>query len=128
MSADDKITSGAGEGHNYSAQQGVGINLDPVLERSNEHQHAHVHHSTTAITQEKDDMMFATSTDKYAGTPGSPDYKVHQTSSRDEEESGGVGDIRIEAEKAGSKKWSLKRLYKQYKILFHLTIWGVWTA
>lgn len=129
MSADDKITpSAVGEGHNYSAQQGVEINPDPVLDLSNEHHHAHVHHGATAVPPEKDDLMFATSTDKYTGTSGSPDYKVHPMSSRDDGESGVVGDIRNEDEKASSTKWSPKRLYKQYKIAFHLAIWLVWTA
>lgn len=129
MSAEDKVTPS--EGHNYSAQQGVDINPDPVLELSNEHHHTHLHHGATAMPPEKDEVMFATSTDKYTGTSGSPDLKVHQMSSRDEEESGGVGDIREdgdENDRAGSKKWSLKRVYKQYKVFFHLAIWSVWTA
>lgn len=129
MSAEDKITPN--EGHNYSAQQGVALNPDPVLDLSNEHTHSHTHHATTTTTitsSGKEEMMFATSTDKYAGATGTPDYKVQQTSSRDDEESGGVGDIRDEDEKADSRKWSMGQIYKRYRLLFHLFIWGVWTA
>lgn len=133
MSTQDKITPGVAgsDGHNHSAQQNVHPNPDPVLDIANEHHHAHLHHGRA--TQEKDEqVMFATSTDKYAGAPGSnPDYKVRQTSSRDDEESGGVGDVRDEHDQAGAaspKKWSAKRVYTEYRAFFHLAIWSFWTA
>lgn len=73
---------------------------------------------------EKDDMAFAKSTDDSAAE-GSPDYKVRQLSSNDEE-SGGVGGIHDE--NAGRSRWSPKRVYAQYKPVFHFAIWAVWTA
>lgn len=122
------------DGHNHSAQQGVDRNPDPVLTLANEHHHPHLHHGATALPPEKDDVMFATSTDQYTTTApaGSPDLKVHPMSSRDDEESGGVGEIRADDHKNKSggflQKLSIKRLYKQYKLVFHLAIWSVWTA
>lgn len=128
MSASDTISPGVGETHNRSAQQGVEINPDPVLDYPNEHQHAHVHHGKTAVPEAKDDMMFAKSTENYTGSASAPDYKVQPMSSNDDEESGGVGDIRGDAEKAGWRSWTFKRIYRRYKIVFHLAIWAVWTA
>lgn len=131
MSTEDKIAPYVGDGHNHSAQQNVNINHNPVLELSNEHHHAHLHHGTTAIPQEKDEVMFATSTDKYntGAAPGSPDYKVRHTSSRDDEESGGVGDIRDEGDQAArTRKWTARRVYTEYRAYIHSIIWSVWTA
>lgn len=126
MGVDDTISS-AGHGHNRSAQQGVDTNPDPVLDFANEHHHAHLHHGHTAVPSEKDDMMFAKSTDAYAGDSTSPDYKVRQMPSNDEE-SGGVGEIKDENQKVGWRSWTFKRVYAKYKILFHFAIWAVWTA
>lgn len=129
MGADDTVPAmGTGQAHNRSAQQGVDINLDPVLDFSNEHHHPHVHHGPTAMPAEKDDLMFAKSTDNYPKDAPAPDYKVQQMSSNDEE-SGNVGDIRDEGEEGGGgRKWTFKRIYARHKILFHIAIWAVWTA
>lgn len=135
MSTQDKITPHAGDGddgHNHSAQQNVTTNPDPVLALSNEHHHAHLHHGATAHPPEKDDVMFATSTttDKYTNT-GASDYKVRQTSSRDDEESGGVGDIIRDDEgeqPAHTRKWTARRVYTEYRAYIHFLIWSVWTA
>lgn len=118
-------------GHNSSAQHDVYVNPDPALDISNEHHHAHVHHGQTAIPDEKDDIVFAKSSDKYTGDHGvpaaaAPDYKVRQMSSNEDEESGRVGDIDNESKAA--KKWSFKWVYRKYKLVFHLAIWAVWTA
>lgn len=129
MSDNDAISSGVSESHNKSAQHGVEINPDPVLDYSNEHHHAHLHHGQTALPDEKDDLMFAKSTENYPGSTPAPDYKVQPMSSNDEESRGGVGEIRSEDEKkAGFRGWTFKRVYRQYKIVFHLAIWAVWTA
>lgn len=130
MSADDGISS-AGQGHNRSAQQGVDLNPDPVLAFSNEHHHAHTHHGQTATHAEKDDLMFAKSTEDYLGNgdAAAPDYKVRAMTSRDEESgSGGIGEIRNEDETDGRGKWTFKRVYAKYKLAFHFAIWAVWTA
>lgn len=128
MNTDDAISPGAGEAHNRSAQHGVDINPDPVLDCSREHQHAHVHHGKTALPSEKGDLMFAKGTENYTGNASAPDYKVRSMSSNEDEESGVVGEIRSEDEKAGWRSWTLKRIYRQYKIVFHFAIWAVWTA
>lgn len=132
MGVNDIMSPGVGttESHNSSAQQGVEINPDPVLDFTNEHHHAHVHHGTTAVSEGKDDLMFAKSTENYTGSAAAPDYKVRPMSSNEDEESGGgvVGEIRSEDEKAGWKSWTFKRVYRQYKMVFHLAIWAVWTA
>lgn len=125
MGVDDTIST-AGHGHNRSAQQGVEINPDPVLDVANEHHHPHVHHGQTALPAEKDDMVFAKSTDSYAGDSNSPDYKVHQMPSNDEE-SGGVGEVNHAQNKRSWGGW-IKRMYARYKIVFHFAIWAVWTA
>lgn len=127
MGTNETVPANADQQHNRSAQQGVDINLDPVLDFANEHHHAHVHHSQTAMPAEKDDLMFAKSTENYPGDTPAPDYKVQQMSSNDEE-SGNVGEIRDEHEEVGGRKWSMKRIYARHKILFHLAIWAVWTA
>lgn len=129
MAADDTILS-AEQGHNRSAQQGVDASPDPVLDLSNEHHHAHLHHGQAAavpVPSEKDDIMFAKSTDGYVGTSSSPDYQVHQMASNDEE-SGGVGEIKDEGDKPGWRNWTFRRFYAKFKILFHIAIWAVWTA
>lgn len=132
MGANDTVSpgSGANESHNSSAQHGVEINPDPVLEYTNEHHHTHIHHGATSLSEGKDDLMFAKSTENYTGSVPAPDYKVRPMSSNEDEESGGgvVGEIRSEDEKTGWKKWTFKRIYRQYKIVFHLAIWAVWTA
>lgn len=131
MSASDTKPPGASESHNRSAQHDVEINPDPVLDYSNEHHHAHLHHGSTALPEgKKDDMMFAKSTEDYTGNASAPDYKVRPMSSNEDEESGvgGVGEIRSEDEKTGWRKWTLKHIYRQYKLVFHLAIWAVWTA
>ncbi|CAN8103252.1 unnamed protein product [Discula destructiva] len=126
----------ATEGHNSSAQQGVQMNPDPVLELANEHHHVHVHHGSTAIPEGKDDLMFAKSDEKYPGSAHAvvPDYKMRTMSSNEDEvESGGVvGEIRSKDdegdEKAGWRKWTSRRAYRKFKPVFHLAIWAVWTA
>lgn len=119
MSSNDNISS-AGQGHNRSAHQDVDTNLDTAPDYSREHQ--------TVLPSKQDDLMFAKSTDAYPGDATAPDYKVRPMSSSNDEESGGVGEIRNENEKAGWRTWTVKRVYAKYKILFHLAIWAVWTA
>lgn len=130
MSANETTSPGALETHNRSAQHGVEINPDPVLDYSNEHHHAHLHHGSTALPEGKDELMFAKSTEDYPGSTPAPDYKVRPMSSNEDEESGrgAVGEIRNEDEKVGWRKWTFKRVYRQYKLVFHLAIWAVWTA
>lgn len=125
---DDKISPETGEGHNRSSQRGVDVNPDPVLDVSNEHHHAHVHHGSTAVPEKDQDLMFAESTEKYTGDPAAPGYTVRKMSCNGDEESGQTGEIRSENDKGGRGKWTLKRIYANYKIFFHLAIWAVWTA
>lgn len=128
MGSDDKISPGVGDGHNHSAQLDVNINSDPVLQFSNEHHHEHLHHGSTAVSEEKNEVMFANSTEKYTGKAGSVNSKMHQISSNEDEEIGRVGEIRNEEETVGSNRWSLKSIYRKYRLIFHLVIWAVWTA
>lgn len=125
VDADTISNTGPGHGHNRSAQLDVDMNPDPMLDLSHEH-----HHGQTAVPPEKDDMMFANKgTDTYTGNSNSasPEYKVQQMPSNDEE-SGGVGEVKDGDDKAGWRKWTFKRVYAKYKILFHFAIWAVWTA
>lgn len=126
-------TPGPQGNHNSSAQQHVYVNPDPALDISNEHRHPHVHHGQAAVPDEKDDIVFAKASDKYAGdatttvAAAAPDYKVRQMGSNEDEESGRVGDIDDEDSRPAGR-WSFRRLYKKFKIFFHLFIWAVWTA
>lgn len=120
-------------GHNSSAQQNVYVNPDPALDISNEHHHPHVHHNNTAVPDEKDDIVFAKSSDKYTGDPekdtAAPDYKVRQMSSSNDEESGRVGDIADEHE--AKKSFSFRALYRRnpwVRAGIHAFIWAVWTV
>ncbi|KAG8167771.1 hypothetical protein KVR01_003460 [Diaporthe batatas] len=120
-------------GHNSSAQQNVYVNPDPALDISNEHHHPHVHHNKTALPDEKDDIVFAKSSNKYTGddekNAPAPDYKVRQMSSSNDEESGRVGDIADEGE--AKKSFSFRSLYRRYVWLragIHAFIWLVWTV
>lgn len=115
-------------GHNRSAQHDVYVNPDPALDISNEHHHPHVHHGQTAVPDEKDDIVFAKSSDKYAGDASAPDYKVRQMGSNEDEESGRVGNIDDEDEGGPAKKWSFRWFYRKFKPFIHLAIWAVWTA
>lgn len=114
--------------HNASAQHGVTMNPDPVLDVANEHAHAHLHHGTTAPAKD-DDLVYAKGDVNYNG---SKEVRTASSSTGDEE-SGGVGDIRDvdddeDAGKKGWKGWTFRRVYRQYKLVFHLAIWAVWTA
>lgn len=125
MSANDTISS-AGQGHDRSAPEQQ--HDQPALDYSREQHH---YDQTTVLPSKQDDLMFnAKGTDAYAGgdATASPDYKVRPMSSSNDEESGGVGEIRNGNEKAGWRAWTFKRVYAKYKILFHLAIWAVWTA
>lgn len=113
-------------GHNSSAQQNVYVNPDPALDISNEHHHPHVHHGQTAVPDEKDDIVFAKASDKYSGDQDAPDYKVRQMGSNEDEESGRVGDIDDEHKR--ESKWSIRALYRRFRLPIHLFIWAVWTA
>lgn len=121
-------------GHNSSAQQDVYANPDPALDISNEHHHPHVHHGSTAVPDEKDDIVYAKSSDKYTGDgdPAAPDYKVRQMGSNEDEESGRVGRIDDDYDGPPAKNWDFSRFmrwaYKKYKPLFHGVFWAVWTA
>lgn len=117
--------------HSPSAQLGVERNPDPLLDVSNQHSHAHLHHGATTLGKDDDVVYAKGGSDNYLGSHApAPDYKVHPMSSNDDEESGGVGEVRHEGddEKAGWRRWTFKRVYRQYKIVFHLIFWGVWTA
>lgn len=139
MSAGSTVVATPGPGgHNRSAQQDVRANPDPALDISNEHHHPHVHHGQTAIPDEKDDVVFARGSDKYAGdkdpSAAAPDYKVRQMGSNEDEESGRVGNIIDDDEDEGgpARGWDVKRfvkwLYRKYKPVFHVFFWAVWTA
>lgn len=131
MSTDDSISS-ADPGHNRSAQHGgVDLNVGPALALPEQHLHAHADHGQTTLPSEKDDMMFAKSTEGYvgAGNAAAPAYEVRKISSNDEESgSGGIGEVRDETETAGRGKWTFKRLYAKYRLVFHFVIWAVWTS
>lgn len=121
------------EKHNKSAQEGgVHINFDPVLDPANEHHHAHLHHAKTE--SKVDDIVFAKSDENYPGSAAAPDYKVRaMSSSNDDEESGGVGEVRSSGQEdedktKGWKGWTFKRVYRQYRFVFHFVFWAVWTA
>lgn len=132
MSAGSTVVTTPGPGHNHSAQQDVRVNPDPALDISNEHHHPHVHHGSTAVPDEKDDIVYAKSSDKYTGDPAAPDYKVRQMGSNEDEESGRVGHIDDDYDGPPARNWSFSRFmkwaYKKYKPLFHGAFWGVWTA
>lgn len=140
MSHNEKEVTGTGNSpvadleinnHNSSAQEGVQLNPDPVLDTANEHHHAHLHHGGN--TGGKDDVVFANSDEKYPGSAPGADYKVRTMSSSndDEESGGGVGEVRSSEEEenvAGWRGWTFKRVYRQYKFVFHFAFWAVWTA
>lgn len=128
MSAGSTVVAAPGAGHNSSAQQNVYVNPDPALDISNEHHHPHVHHGKTAVPDEKDDVVYAKSSDKYTGDPAAPDYKVRQMSSSQDEESGRVGDINDEREAEGRFKRFYRRHRSQIRAFILVFVWAVWTV
>jgi len=100
------------------------------LDISNKHYYPHVYYNKIAVLDEKDDIVFTKSSDKYTGNPEKdmavPDYKVRQMSSFNDEESGRVGDIADERE--AKKSFSFRALYRRYVWLragIHAFIWAV---
>lgn len=132
MSHPDAIAPGvaadSADTHNASAQLGVERNPDPILDLSNEHRHPHLHHGSTALPEGKDDLLFAKSDENYNPAAVAPSYKVRPMSSNEDEESGGVGGIRGDKDEDEKAGWTFKRFYRKFKLVFHVAIWGVWTA
>lgn len=148
MDRKDEIASGPQEGfreqihhdtpahgHNASMQHGVDPNPDLALHYSHEHQHAHVHHGSTSLAHRVDDVEYSHgTTDKGRDLLDKPpqDYKTHQL--RDEKsvdvaeidaESGGLSPARVPSEEEPVKKRSFSKIYRKYKIVFHLAVWGL---
>lgn len=122
-------------GHNSSSQVGVASNPDPALEYSHEHHHAHLHHGKTAATpDEKHEVMYARDTEQVRGSDlldasaATPEYDLKgqnvNENSLDPEDGGHVGSIHDGRE----RKWTIRRIYTQFKPFFHLAFWMVWTA
>ncbi|KUI54985.1 Solute carrier family 28 member 3 [Cytospora mali] len=78
------------------------------------------------ISEEKGDAVSADTADKHAGNQTvATEHKVLQMPSKEDEdqEIGQIGEIQV-----NSRKWSFRRIYKRYNLLFHSIIWAVWTA
>lgn len=119
--------------HNASPQVGVARNPDPALDLAHEHKHEHTHHAKTALNGH-DDVMYSRSPEIFektdvVGGPSAPDYEARKThdktleTSLSNEESGRVGSV-----KEGQRKWTVRYIYRRFKIVFHFAFWAVWTA
>ncbi|KAJ9150268.1 Solute carrier family 28 member 3 [Pleurostoma richardsiae] len=122
-SEDEKITpSSAAQGHNSSLQAGVERNPDPALDVANEHHHPHVHHGKTATPDAEHEVVYAKGAEP---VPDLPDYdsndKEGQATELGHADSGSIGSIR-------RTKWTIRRIYADYKPIFHVAFWMVWTA
>ena len=131
--------------HNASPQVGVLPNHDPMLDRSNEHTHEHLHHGGAALRAVNE-----------PGAPGQPVYsngaeighdhtsrqyedhkmgtKEVQSVDTNDESTDRVGGINEEsaadiARAERRKKWRIGYWYNRYKPVFHafwLCVWTVW--
>jgi len=133
------------QGHNFSSQGDVDTNPDLALHYSHEHQHNHMHHGRASIAGRHDDIVYSKgdTMDKHdIGGRNPQDYNTHHL--RDggdrglhtvetDAEKGGMSAARLTPtdESSGSndgKKHRFSRMYRKYKIFFHLFIWLVFTG
>lgn len=73
------------------------------------------------VPEDKDDVVSLKASDTRNPTDA-PAHTVLQVSSSEDEESGHIGEGRVDA-----ARWSFQRVYRRYKMLFHFAIWAVWT-
>lgn len=132
-------------GHNASLQHNVDPNPDLALHYSHEHQHGHVHHAPSALAHRHDDILYSSgNAEKHGGVDllekPSQDYTKHQLQNDGkmasvkeiDTETGGMSPTRIISEDATEPgrrgKWTFGRIYRRYRIVFHLFIWLLFTG
>lgn len=129
MSSDDAI---AVEGHNASSQKNVAVNPDPALDRANEHEHRHFHHTRWAAKHLDEDREYTIGTSADASSVPN-DTGRHNAPTVAKGQELGVAD----AEKGSlsndsgaevPKRTGLAFYLYKYKILLHLFIWLLFTG
>jgi CNT family concentrative nucleoside transporter len=130
--------------HNSSAMPGMTHNPDVALDRSREHTHEHVHHSTHAVHQDNSTPVYTTGTtdekvskllqpsaqDSHLQHRGAyPPQDVEKSGGLDYEEKGTRSSSDPEAEDVEKKKWySPSVLYRRYRLPAHILIGALFTG
>lgn len=127
--------------HNPSSQQDVIKNDDPVLQKSHEHHHEHLHHDAHAEKGRKDEVIYSYGT-TFEGRSiphqDPQDHDLHRRRDADmakepatafDREQGALSPSRSEED---PQTHTFSNLYKRYRIFFHLFVWlfftGWWIA
>jgi CNT family concentrative nucleoside transporter len=141
----------ADSAHNASTQHNVVPNLDPALDKSNEHRHAHLHHDAFAEKGRQDDIMYSVGTtgEKSMIPDADPNddalHRRHHPERHAEhypveaktplpaefdEENGGREVLQVDS--TDPQRHTVARFYRRYRPFIHLFIWlfftGWWIA
>ncbi|CAD6593838.1 MAG: hypothetical protein ASARMPREDX12_007695 [Alectoria sarmentosa] len=127
--------------HNPSSQQNVIKNDDPVLQKSHQHHHEHLHHDVHAAKGRKDEVIYSYGTTfegRNVPHQDPQDHDLHRRRDADmakepatafDREQGALSPSRSEED---PQTHTFSNLYKRYRIFFHLFVWlfftGWWIA
>lgn len=146
----------ADSNHNTSPQHNVVPNPDPVLDKSKEHHHGHLHHDTLSERGRQDDIMYSIGTtgeksmipdadpnddalhrrihaerhaEHHPVEVKAPEPAMAYDEQYDEEKG---SPETTQEENADPQRHTIARLYRRYRLFVHLFIWlfftGWWIA
>ena len=139
MSAPDylDVTANPSVNHNASPQHGVEPSLDPALEISREHHHAHLHHSERALRGREDDVAYTKGTTfEQSNIPDQDpqDHALHRRHHAEETK----GHVHVMDEEKGTsspveqevdpRTHTLSRFYGKFRIMIHVFLWLLFTG
>ena len=130
--------SEAPHGHNVSAQHHAIENDDPALDRSHEHQHAHLHHDNYAGQGRKEELVYSEGTTFEKSTIPPQDPQDHDLARKRHQDPAKKATAALDAETGSMspdrfneedpRTHTLSSFYARFRILFHLCIWLFFTG
>ena len=122
------------ENHNASHQRNVIVNDDPALEKTQEHNHSHLHHDVHAEKGRSDEVLYSKGTTDEKSTIPHQGRQDRDLARREQSETTkdsaavmdfGKADSGSEADPQ-THTWS--NFYRKYRLFFHIFIWLVFTG
>jgi CNT family concentrative nucleoside transporter len=136
----------------YNSQHHIVKNLDPALDPAHEHSHTHLHHSANAEKGRHDDPVYSIGTtgeksdipdqdpmDHALHRRGHPERHLSSADGKDLKDPAMTYDAKYDVENGSGgnaggvegeekKKSRFERIYRRYRILFHLGIFLLFTG
>ena len=129
------VTENKSHSHNPSAQHNVEKNNDPALDTTNEHTHAHLHHSARAERGRDQTEYSKGTTYEHSNIPSQDphDQTVHRSHSLDGPgpKVPAVADTEkgnLSPDNRSDEDPRTPSFYQKYRIYFHLFIWLLFTG